>query len=219
MTYLKLKVCGMRNSDNIKQLLALAPDYMGFIFYEKSPRNAAQVLDSELLMTFPETTLKTGVFVDASIDFILEKVKKYRLDALQLHGNETPQYILELKNSTTKYPLQIIKAFGIDENFDFGILKSYENVTDYFLFDTKGKNHGGNGVKFNWGLLKNKTITKPYFLSGGLDLEDMEDVLRFHKNNPLLYSLDVNSKFETAPGMKDIDKLKLLSDKIAESNS
>lgn len=204
---LKLKVCGMRESQNIKDLLKFAPDYMGFIFYEKSPRNASEVLDENILMHFPQTTLKTGVFVNASLEFINEKIEKFQLDALQLHGNESPEFCKQLKINN----IQIIKAFSVDETFDFGQLTDYENAVDYFLFDTKGINHGGNGVKFNWKILETATINKPFFLSGGVDLEDMEEIQLLKSKVKNFFALDVNSKFETSPGLKNVDKIEKLT--------
>ncbi len=207
---LKLKVCGMRDTQNVSDLLKLAPDYMGFIFYENSPRNAGNLLSRELLMTFPQTTLKTGVFVNTEIEYINDKIDKYRLDAIQLHGNESVEFIEKLFLENSKHKFQIIKAFSVHENFEFSQLIPFENLVDYFLFDTKGKNHGGNGEKFNWKILENANINKPFFLSGGLDISDIEEIQNLKAKMPNLHALDINSKFEINAGLKDISKIETL---------
>jgi phosphoribosylanthranilate isomerase len=197
---IKLKVCGMRDEENMQQLVALKPDYMGFIFYPKSKRYA-ESLSINFLTSLPQSIRKTGVFVDASIEEVKEKITTFQLDAVQLHGNESPEYCAKLK----QYSPEVIKAFGIDNYFDFNILNSYDAVCDYFLFDTKTEQHGGSGQLFNWDLLKQYTLPKPYFLSGGLNLESAKGILSIE--DARLYALDLNSRFETAPGMKDIQKL------------
>jgi len=168
---------------------------------------------------------KIGVFVDAEIDEVLEKVIKYNLHGVQLHGNESPEYCKKLRHSSETlkpvqgYDLKIIKVFSIKDEFDFSVIKPYEEVCDYFLFDTKGKLPGGNGYKFDWSVLKNYPSTKPFFLSGGIGLEQMEDVLSF-LNRPesnYCYAIDVNSKFEEAPGLKNIEDLKEFKNFIVEN--
>jgi len=206
---LKLKVCGMRESGNITELLALSPDYMGFIFYDKSPRDVENYLDENLLMTFPRSTHKTGVFVNAELDFVADKIKKYRLDAIQLHGSESPTFVHNLLSLNPSHDFEIIKAFAVDESFDFLHLAQYENA-DFFLFDTKGTNHGGNGNKFNWKILETAAINKPFFLSGGLSFVDLKEINELKSKVPNLYALDINSKFEISPGLKNIDKIREL---------
>lgn len=205
---LRLKVCGMRDSENIQQLLQLAPDFMGFIFYEKSPRNAENRLDRDLLLQFPAAVKKVGVFVNASEGFIIEKCAAFGLDYVQLHGHESPLFC----QSLVEKGLHIIKAFSVDSHFDFSVLKGYEPFCDFFLFDTKGKNPGGNGEKFDWNILKNSLLQKPFFLSGGLETEDLPEVMALQTTLPLLYALDINSKFEISPGLKDILKIKRLKE-------
>ena len=217
---MKLKVCGMKYHQNIIEVAALQPDYMGFIFYDKSPRNFEGTLPD-----LPKTIKKVGVFVNASIDEVISKIKRYNLQAVQLHGEESPEFCDKLKcqfehlNSArhglrreliSGSLLEIIKVFSIKDKFDFSILKSYEEVCDYFLFDTKGKNPGGNGYTFNWNVLKDYPSAKPYFLSGGIGLEEMKKLETFLKSDSSKYCevIDVNSKFETEPGIKDIQKLK-----------
>lgn len=191
----------MKYQDNIKQVADLQPDYLGFIFYKKSKRNFDRDIPE-----VSEKINKTGVFVNESVDFILEKVKKYNLKAVQLHGDESPQLCKQLKE---KKGLEIIKVFSVGENFNFDILKPYEVVSDYFLFDTKGKDKGGNGITFNWELLKGYSSNKPYFLSGGIGLEELNDLQQFFKTKASKYcfALDLNSKFEIEPGSKNIKDL------------
>ncbi|GAA4886112.1 phosphoribosylanthranilate isomerase [Flaviramulus aquimarinus] len=208
---MKLKVCGMKYQDNIKQVATLQPDYLGFIFYDKSARN----FDSETIPDIDNSIKKTGVFVDASIDFVLEKVEKYNLQAIQLHGNESQGYCNDIKNCLAKlvlasHTIEVIKVFSIKDEFNFEVLKPYESVCDYFLFDTKGKLLGGNGYTFNWNVLNNYPSTKPFFLSGGLGINEIENIKQFSnsKASKYCYALDLNSKFEIEPGLKNISILK-----------
>ena len=199
---MKIKICGMKYLDNIKQVAALQPDYLGFIFYRRSKRNFDDVIPK-----ISERIKKTGVFVDESLDFVLEKVRKHKLQVVQLHGNESSELCLELKRIEK---IEIIKVFAVGENFDFEVLKEYEEGCDYFLFDTKGEEKGGNGITFNWELLKNYSSNKPYLLSGGIGLEELDNIQDFFKTNTskFCFALDLNSKFEIKPGLKDIKKLK-----------
>ncbi|PWK29005.1 phosphoribosylanthranilate isomerase [Arcicella aurantiaca] len=201
---MRLKVCGMRDAENIRQLLALQPDFMGFIFYEKSSRFVGEELDEELLKSFPHTTRKVGVFVNATASYILENYKKYNLDYVQLHGEELPDFCRSLKLKG----VNIIKAFSVDESFYFGKLQNYKPYCDYFLFDTKGVEKGGNGITFDWSILKKYDNEKPFFLAGGIDLENAHKALEIQ--NLKVYALDVNSKFEISPALKDINKLEEL---------
>jgi phosphoribosylanthranilate isomerase len=199
---MKVKVCGMRESANIEAVLALKPDFLGFIFSEKSPRYAGEMLDENLLKSFPKTTKKVGVFVNASLDVILKNVKKYSLDIVQLHGDETPVFCQTLRNKG----VSIIKAFSIDNTFNFNRLNNYKLHCDYFLFDTKGENPGGNGVAFDWDLLKNYDNEKPFFLSGGISPNNLEKIS--HLPSGLnLYAIDINSRFEIEPGLKNSEEI------------
>lgn len=186
---------------NPVEVEALQPDYMGFIFWEKSPRYIDVVLPSISLKI-----KKVGVFVNASIEEILQKVTKYGLQFVQLHGSEAPELCKKLQD----IGLKVIKVFGIEETFDFNLLEPYEEVCDYYLFDTKGKLPGGNGYAFNWEVLENYPSTKPFFLSGGIGLENIDDILIFlyRPESKYCHAIDVNSRFETKPGLKDIEKLK-----------
>ncbi len=192
----------MKYQDNIKSVAELQPDYLGFIFYEKSKRNF-----DDKIPEINNEIKKTGVFVNESIEFILEKINEHQLTAVQLHGNESPEFCKELFRNQ----IEVIKVFSVDDNFDFEILNNYEGVCDYFLFDTKGKEKGGNGITFNWDILKKYSSKKPYFLSGGIGLNEVDNLKEFLKTeaSKYCYVLDVNSKFEDEPGLKNIQNLKL----------
>jgi phosphoribosylanthranilate isomerase len=196
---MKLKICGMKYPDNILEVGSLLPDYMGFIFWQKS----ARYFDGEM-PELPKSINKTGVFVNESIPVIEEKVTKYYLQAIQLHGQESVAFCTELKTKFGK-AVKIIKVFSADENFDFSVLKPYESVCDYFLFDTKGKLPGGNGTTFDWRILENYPSTKPFFLSGGIGIEELDSIKEISKTNLPLYAIDINSKFEIEPGLKNIN--------------
>jgi phosphoribosylanthranilate isomerase len=196
-----IKVCGMRNSQNIADLAKLNPDYMGFIFYAKSPRYVAS-LNKMVVSNLPATIQKVGVFVNESIEKMHETALTYGLDVLQLHGNETTLECIQLQ----KEGFTIIKAFAIAKASDFKNTHTYEGCCDYFLFDTKTLQKGGSGKKFDWHLLTNYQGETPFFLSGGIDLDDVEVIKKIA--HPKLYGVDINSKFETEPGLKDINKLK-----------
>jgi len=202
---MKIKVCGMRQQGNIEELVALKPNFIGFIFYEKSPRFVGEELNEEYIKTIPKSIKKVGVFVNANPGYILDMVKKYDLQYAQLHGNEMPDICRSLRQKG----VNIIKAFSIDENFNFAMLNNYKSFCDLFLFDTKGDKPGGNGVPFDWKLLKKYDNEKPFFLSGGIDLDNIETIIELSKTLPV-YGIDVNSLFETEPGVKDIAKLEKL---------
>lgn len=194
---IKVKVCGMKYPDNIAALASLGIDYMGFIFYDQSKRYVGE--SSSVFIKQLERPSKVGVFVNASLSEILLKITEFQLNIIQLHGNESVEFCAELKE---KSGISVIKAFGIDQDFDWAQLNPYAGVIDYFLFDTKSSSHGGTGIQFNWSLLDQYKLTIPYFLSGGLDPENIKIALE--RNDPRLYALDLNSKFEVEPGLKDI---------------
>lgn len=211
MTFtMKLKICGMKYQDNITQVANLQPDYLGFIFYKQSKR----YFDGNI-PELPKAIKKVGVFVDAEIDYILSKVKTHKLNAIQLHGNESADFCNEIKyqfersREPNDNPIEIIKVFSIKNEFNFDILKPYEAVCNYFLFDTKGQLPGGNGYTFNWEVLSNYPSQKPYFLSGGIGLNETEDIKSFLRSpkSKYCYALDVNSKFEIEAGLKNLEKL------------
>ena len=207
---MKLKVCGMKL--NTLEVATLNPDYLGFIFWEPSKR-----FFEGSIPELPASIKKVGVFVDATLEDIVEKVNTYGLRAVQLHGKESPEFCSDLKKFTIdrskalgETNLKIIKVFSIKDDFDFRVLTPYENVCDFFLFDTKGKLPGGNGFTFSWEVLGNYPSTKPYFLSGGIGLDEIEKIREFQQRPESKYchAIDVNSKFESEPGFKDIKKLK-----------
>ncbi|PHQ57030.1 MAG: N-(5'-phosphoribosyl)anthranilate isomerase [Lutibacter sp.] len=200
---MKIKVCGMRDSNNIFELIKLKPDFVGFIFYKKSKR---YIVDFPQIK-FPKNIKKVGVFVNESIKEIFKKRKLYQLDCIQLHGNESYQYCKELRNSElVSEDFEIIKAFSVDENFNFDVTKPYEKVVDYFLFDTKGKDYGGNGIKFNWEILQEYKGDIPFLLSGGITKEDVIKIKNI--KHYAFEGIDVNSGFEFEPGLKNIDDIK-----------
>ena len=223
---MKLKVCGMKYVENIQQVAVLQPDYLGFIFYEKSKRNFEGIIPE-----LPKSIKKTGVFVNEMLEIVISMVEEYRLEAIQLHGDESAAYVLALQTQLEERrtlfieenkhikkkknqhlisdnKVEIIKVFGIKDAFDFDVLKPYIALVDFFLFDTKGEERGGNGTKFDWKVLENYPFDKPFFLSGGISLEDIEGVHEIINSELPLHALDVNSKFESTPGKKKIEELK-----------
>nr|WP_091205687.1 phosphoribosylanthranilate isomerase [Flavobacterium xueshanense] len=189
----------MKYPDNILEIGSLLPDYMGFIFWEKSARYFDGVIPN-----LPKSIKKVGVFVNAAQNEILEKIAKYDLQAIQLHGDESVEFCQELKENVKQVQIEIIKVFSVDNSFDFEVLKPFESICDYFLFDTKGKLPGGNGTTFDWKVLENYPSNKPFFLSGGIGINEMDAVNEILKTNLPLYAIDVNSKFEIEPGLKNI---------------
>jgi len=223
---MKLKVCGMKYVENIQEVAGLQPDYLGFIFYEKSKRNFEGIIPE-----LPKGIKKTGVFVNEMLEIVISMVEEYRLEAIQLHGDESVVYIEELRKQLaerkalfteenkqikkkknqhyiSENTVEILKVFGIKDAFDFDVLKPYLEVVDFFLFDTKGKERGGNGTKFDWRVLENYPFDKPFFLSGGIGVTDVKELQELSNSELPIYALDVNSKFESAPGKKNIEELK-----------
>ncbi|SDJ73432.1 phosphoribosylanthranilate isomerase [Flavobacterium noncentrifugens] len=199
---MKLKICGMKYPENIAEASELLPDFMGFIFWEKSVR----YFDGDI-PKLPESIQKVGVFVNERIEIVIDKIQKYQLQIVQLHGNESTEYCSELQ----KQNIKIIKVFSIENDFNFEDLKPFEAVANYFLFDTKGKLPGGNGSKFNWQILKNYNSEKPFFLSGGIGVNEIEEIKNL---NLPIYAIDINSKFETEPGLKNIGSIKQFKAKL-----
>jgi len=196
-----LKICGLKYPENIQAVSDLKPDFMGFIFYPKSPRYA-EPLDNAVLNSLPATIKKIGVFVNEDLENTLTIAYKYKLDGLQLHGAELVDMCRELK----KLGYLVIKAFPIAETYNFKVTKSYEGVCDYFLFDTKTEAYGGSGLKFNWKMLNEYTGDTPFLLSGGIALDDAEAIQKIE--HPKFAGIDLNSKFEVKPGLKNISLLK-----------
>ncbi len=197
---MKIKVCGMTDPKNVKEVLALKPDYIGFIFHPGSSRfvDRHQASWSQGI----DQVQKVGVFVNAQADEVLAASTALSLDAAQLHGNESPEVCMTLKSAN----LLVIKAFGIHQNFNWERLEAYHQSVDYFLFDTASAQYGGSGISFDWELLKQYPLDKSYFLSGGISPANLSEAQQFKDER--LYALDLNSKFEDRPGIKNITVLK-----------
>ena len=216
MKRFQVKVCGNNNVENFKKIAAVEPDYVGFIFYPKSKRF---VEDESIFEVFPNAE-KVGVFVNESIENILEKVEQYKLDVVQLHGDETANFCEELINQKHQRLLtdesfldfKIWKAVGIKSIEDFQQLTTYQQVVDSFVFDTKSNDYGGTGKKFDWQLLTNYQLSTPFLLSGGITLEDAFILKNFQ--HPRCIGFDINSGFESAPGIKKTDEVKQFIDTI-----
>lgn len=211
---MQIKVCGLKIPENIRAVMQLDVHFVGFIFYEKSPRHVT--LPPEEYTGFDtlrnSTVKKVGVFVNATIPFIMEKVKAYDLDYVQLHGNENVFYCSKLKGKGVK----IIKAFSVDDHFVFTETTAYQYYCDYFLFDTKGEKPGGNGAAFDWSILHRYKGKTPFFISGGIR-PGMEDAIR-QLDFPVLYGLDLNSGFEIEPGYKSVTEISQFLYKIKKQN-
>ena len=201
---MNIKVCGLRDAENLKEVAALNPDFVGFIFYDQSPRFVGDGLDVDVVRALPRSIRKVGVFVNASPESIIRNVKKYDLQYVQLHGTETPDFCKNLKMRG----LNIIKAFRVDELFNFSMLNNYKNQCDFFLFDAKGEQPGGNGFAFDWSLLNKYDNDKPFFISGGIGVDNLADLEQIRHLK--LYGIDINSQVEVSPGMKDVEKIREL---------
>jgi len=198
---LKIKVCGMRDPENISQVCKSMPDFLGFIFFNRSSRYVGENPDPSIFENVSDGIVKVGVFVNEKPEKISFLQKKYHLDIVQLHGNESPEECKELRENNIK----VIKVFSVGEDFDFNSIKKYETFVDYFLFDTKGKLYGGNGKKFNWSVLNRYKGPVPFFLSGGIGPSDAEEINKFNHN--FCFAVDVNSGFEIKPAFKDFKKV------------
>ncbi|ADQ18061.1 phosphoribosylanthranilate isomerase [Leadbetterella byssophila] len=198
---MKIKVCGMRDRENILALESLKPDMMGLIFYPKSPRFVQN--------SIPDISVpKVGVFVHASFEEIKAKVEEYALAYVQLHSEETP----ELAERVKSLGVGVIKAFGVDGDLDFSKLEEFEGSVDYFLFDTKGDQYGGHGKAFDWSILNKYQGKTPYLIAGGIDLENIDQLLSLKLSG--WKGIDVNSRFELSPAIKDIQALEKLFNKV-----
>lgn len=204
MKKIYLKVCGMRDEANIAALAELQPDFIGFIFHEISPRYCEKVPE----VFISESIRKTGVFVNKPEEYIAGKKKDFHLDYVQLHGAESPEFCGKIQHSVAP----VIKAFNLHDGFDFDRLKSYEEECTFFLFDASGFLAGGNGITFNWQILGQYHGTTPFLLSGGID-ESMAEAIR-NISHPAFYGVDINSRFETLPGVKDINKIKRFKNEL-----
>ncbi len=198
------KVCGMRDEQNLSNLIEIQPDFIGLIFHEKSPRNVEKCTKT----TIPKEIGTVGVFVNETEGFVLDKINEFDLKYIQLHGSESPHFCKNIKRLNRK----VIKAFNIHSKFDFSELDEYAPYCDYFLFDAFGKNAGGNGITFDWKLLDNYKGETPFLLSGGIDSEMAESLKKI--NHPMYKGVDINSKFEITPGLKNIEKIKTFKNEL-----
>jgi phosphoribosylanthranilate isomerase len=197
-----IKICGMRESENIKAAAELKPDFMGFIFYPESPRFAGELANPEIIAALPGEILKTGVFVNATFKTISEYAEKYSLNVVQLHGDEPPELCQRIKDTG----IQVIKVCSIRKSMSFPLIRDYFACTDWLLFDTMTVNYGGSGQKFDWEILESFDPGHPFFLSGGISPGDAGTIAAI--SNISFFGVDLNSRFEIKPGLKDIDKLK-----------
>jgi len=204
---MKLKVCGLKDPENILKVLECKPDYIGFIFYKKSPRYIGELAPS--FVHGITSVKKVGVFVNETEMQILDCVSRYGLDHVQLHGDESSEFCSRIKRS-----VPVIKAFQVHDEFDFKTLLAYEDSCDHFLFDSKSSNYGGSGRSFDHTKLEEYNLEKTLFLSGGLNLNITEDILYLRSMHPQVLGIDVNSRFETGPGIKDINKIEQLKRRL-----
>ena len=213
---MRVKVCGMTEIDQVKQLDAMGVDFAGFIFYPRSPRYVGRHLTGEQVRRARLRLGKVGVFVNASYDDVMRQVESFGLDMVQLHGDEPPRLCEQLANYIT-----VVKVFRLGENDPIDwLIRPYQESCDMFLFDTEGAGYGGTGKKFNWDTLKPAHIDKLFFLSGGIEPGDVER-LRAFEREPVadkFFAIDINSKFETSPGVKDLKKIGSMLDGIKSAN-
>lgn len=203
----------MRHSSNLEEIAKLPIDMLGFIFYPSSPRHAEGILEKSALLTLPYAIQKVGVFVNSDLRDTLNTLKKYSLSCAQLHGSESTEYCERLRDEGYK----VIKVFSVDQTMDFTLTKKYERLVDYFLFDTKSPQHGGTGEKFDWDVLQKYEGSQHVLLSGGILPTDGPEILRLSNKYSWIKGVDLNSRFESEPGMKDIQKLDLFIQTIKQS--
>jgi len=204
---MRVKVCGMTQLDQVRKLDEMGLDFAGFIFYHKSPRYVGKHIRGEQLKKAKLRLGKVGVFVNAPYEEVMKHVDDYGLDMVQLHGDETPRLCEQLANYVS-----VIKVFrvGDDDPIEW-IMRPYQDACDMFLFDTLGVGYGGTGKKFNWEILKTTPMEKLFFLSGGIEPDDVEKLKEFAAEPVAkrLFSIDINSRFELSSGIKDLEKIKI----------
>ncbi len=211
MKDVKIKICGLKH--NIIEVAALNPDYIGFIFYDKSPR----YFDGNEIPALPKGIKKVGVFVNAGPNEIVHTVNKHKLDVIQLHGDETKEQLVAIQCALEQFVnhgYEVWKVFNVGDDFDFSELIPFEGNVDKFLFDTKGDERGGNGKPFNWDVLKKYPCKTPFILSGGIGPDSVPKIKKILKTDLPLYALDVNSRFEIYSGLKDSEKLKIFMEDL-----
>lgn len=197
----KIKVCGMRDQSNIRKVCALEPDYAGFIFYPGSKRYTGNILSRPVIDSLPPPVTPVAVFVNEKSDVVLSTAEKFGIRHIQLHGDETPGYCKDIRARG----YQVIKAFGVGRKIDFASVSNYTDSVSHFLFDTYTTEHGGSGRQFNWDQLKNFPFDIPFFLSGGIGPDDLQRIREAHLPEGTV--IDVNSRFEISPGIKDEHRL------------
>lgn len=209
---MRIKVCGNTQMEQVYALDEMGIEFAGFIFYHKSPRYVVDRINAEQLKKAKLKINKVGVFVNADYDEVMKYVEQYGLYMVQLHGDESPRLCEKLSEQ-----VPTIKVFRIKEGDNIGWkIRDFGNVSDLFLFDTDWANFGGSGKKFDWKMLEEANINKPFLLSGGIDLEDAAVIKDFAqgRHGKELFAVDINSKFETSPGVKDLDKVKQFADAL-----
>jgi len=199
---MQIKVCGITDRANMMEIATLRPDFMGFIFYSHSPRDVTHAIEALDLRAVPGSIDKVAVLVNHPLPDVIRLIKDYCFEAVQLHGDESPDYCHTLNEHC-----MVIKSFAIAHTLP-GTLSSYEGACDVFLFDTAGKNRGGNGVPFNWDILGSYTLRTPFFLSGGVSCHDAVAINKLSEGSEFFAGVDINSQFETRPGYKDVALIK-----------
>ncbi len=201
-----IKICGMKFPENIEEISLLQPDFMGFIFYAGSKRFVEDKLSPSIVQALPNEIQTVAVFVNAPIEEVVQTVSRFKFNFAQLHGDETHAYCMQLRQKG----IRLIKAFSVDEEFDFHSLNDYLDSCDYFLFDTKTVEYGGSGKLFDWQLLEKYTLKKPFFLSGGIEGTSVNKLIQHEQ----LIGVDANSRLEDEPGKKNREKCKEIIQKI-----
>ncbi|HLW19237.1 MAG TPA: phosphoribosylanthranilate isomerase [Cyclobacteriaceae bacterium] len=206
-----IKVCGMRDTDNILELIEKAsPDLMGMIFYAGSPRFVEkEKIDYGFYKALP--IKKVGIFVNADLEYILQKIDDFALDVVQLHGDESVEFITQLKSVSS---IKIIKVIRLDKLVDWQEVKVFEELVDLFLFDTKTEKFGGSGIKFDWSVLESYPLRKGFLLSGGVDEKSCDTIQALAIKIPQLVGVDINSKFELQAGVKEIEKVRKFVEEV-----
>ncbi len=205
---MKWKVCGMKFPENILEVSVLQPDFMGFIFYPPSSRYVEKLDNKRVILNLDPGIKKVGVFVNPLKDTVLEKVDEYKLDYVQLHGGESPEFCDMIRSKQ----LGVIKVFSVHDTLDHKKIRQFDDVADYYLFDTRTKKFGGSGKHFNWEILNEYDTDNAFFISGGIETIDLSEIKE--KNWPKFMGIDVNSRFEFNPGLKNVFELKELKEAI-----
>ena len=210
----RIKVCGLTEANQVRQLNELGIEFAGFNFYRRSPRYVYKNMPSTVIKKIRGKINKVGVFVDEDVEEVLRTVDECGLYLVQLHGSESPRYCEKISNYIT-----VIKVFRLsdDDNVEWKI-KDYYEVADMFMFDTETTAFGGSGKKFNWKILKDLKINKPFLLAGGISPDDADELKKFaqHPVAKDLFAIDINSKFEVMPGVKDVDMIKAFRKRLSE---